>query len=492
MACAGSRIERCDASKDATKGILSVFGNGVFIGNAVRIGENLVLPAHVGDVGDTLSGPQSSIADFHSYGWQVRRPGPESDLLFIELPRQAWSKLGVPALSVGMGDMAVATKVIHLDGAGVAYQSHGPIAARVFNEKHTFGIHYGSSTTPGWSGAPVFQRGKVVGIHVAGDHSVGKNIYLSLLPNMVAAEVASGVAYARSEASMAGSYSSDRSPDYDLRKWDGPTRQDYLADQQLNGGRYIVTKKGLFTTLTSDQQEEYDDFVSRQEYMMDRPDAWSNLVDDESSREAKGMSAAVKAAEAVVEPVRVPTAPAAADGPKAVPDFRAVPLKTQRDTARSEQPSPSSTISSISPEMLRLALKAFEPSDESTDPLRSSDSSLDTSSLTGYQSFSTKLETTTGPTTLTSRSASSTQPVVDPNPPPRSKPAKRRKRKPSSPTGTSVPVSKPATGASSATSSEVKLTESAFRAILEEVIQSTSPRTGKSLKPSKTSSSKRQ
>jgi hypothetical protein len=478
MACAGSRAEPCTPKPAIMKGILSLYASSVKIGIATRIEDDLVLPKHVYDLADQLAGPAKSVTDIHSHKWKVRSAGPSSDMLFVAVPKDVWSTIGGGKLEAGICNFKAPVTVITVD-KGQAYQSHGGLKGRSFDEKHTFGVLHASYTLPGWSGSPVFQGGRVVGMHVAADPLRGCNVFLSLLPNKALAYPAAGW-LTRSEGYDTGSYSSDIEPDYQARGWTGRTRQDVLADEILAGNaRYIVTRDGHFSRLTAEDIQEM-------EAQLADPNAWANMGEDEHGPigqplvkgEADQTDAAALSAGAVETAAEAPSVtpvlvslPAPASAGEGGADFRKAPAKTRR-VAVSEQPSPSLPTQTFTKEALLLMLKAFESSDESTLSRGLTGSNNDDDSQTGYISLSRSSSTTTGPTTPTSSGASTTKPVVEPSLPPRANAAKRRKRKPKSHPGAPVQGSGKATAPALRASSENSLSESDLLAIQEQVSRS--------------------
>jgi len=94
--------------------------------------------------------------------WRVVFHCKDIDVTIIDVPVDVWGVLGVKALE--MGEFAPSNQVFlrGRDAYGTLSQSYGMAH---LDTRNPFGVKYKVWTAPGWSGTPVLQGGKVVGVH---------------------------------------------------------------------------------------------------------------------------------------------------------------------------------------------------------------------------------------------------------------------------------------------------------------------------------------
>jgi hypothetical protein len=484
MAIRGSTISPCQDHKDF-KGVVTFTSTGILVGVGFRIGEHLVVPAHVWDVSDAFASATQTLSDYHDQRWKVLRPNVQSDALFVEVPRRVWSSLGVSSLKVAtcsMGRPVVVRWINHTESdSGV--QSSGPIRAREFTDRHTFALRHGAATRPGMSGSPVYQGGRVIGMHVAADHDQKHNVFLSLIPNMDVAGIPNPTTtWATRIGITSESWDSVIHGDTDYERRSERTMVDVyadrLADQNFNGTKYVVSAKGKYAPAS-----EFD--LDAAQEALDDPESWANLV-DEMHRQAylrhtrnENASTASPSQDPETSPV------ASTQYPR-----RDLPKSRRVEASLEQQPTSSPK---WSPTMTRALEKASGVLGEPTGPPATSDPPVSTShSQNGSSSSFQSSETTTGQCVPESSTVSDTPRPAEASPPPQpSSGAKRRRNRKSRP-GSSTPASTTETTKASDVRSGVPSLEYALKVAQEALMVCSSAATNSSSSHTQKSSLKQQ
>jgi hypothetical protein len=110
--------------------------------------------------------------DFQKWAIEAYSHSEHLDFALVRVPNTVWSRLNVPALAVAN---PTPRGLITLHGYGELGQpcmSNGRVRSRVVRMFY----HHNASTLPSWSGTPVLEKGKVVGIHVKASPMDGSNI----------------------------------------------------------------------------------------------------------------------------------------------------------------------------------------------------------------------------------------------------------------------------------------------------------------------------
>jgi hypothetical protein len=162
------------------------------VGWGFRVNDAIHLPRHVFETSSHMVGPSKKVISVREVGLRPLDLVRGSDYCILQMSETAgkvvkdlFSVMGLSMCTVDVCRMSRGITLCHpgFPGSKVGKQTSGMITRRYNTAKWSFGLLHTASTSPGWSGLPVFQfhagKYKVVGMHVASRGSESLNICLS-------------------------------------------------------------------------------------------------------------------------------------------------------------------------------------------------------------------------------------------------------------------------------------------------------------------------
>ncbi len=145
-------------------------GEGTLIGQGFRADDRIVTALHVWEHSSVITTGTDLYVDLDKYA-EDEVICPEMDVMSFRLSLPAFSRLQIKDSKLGTLQISTSASIVTSQGEGV-YRRTAMVLERDTSGNRPFIVKHKVDTVPGDSGAPVYQNGRLVGVHI-GCHNGG-------------------------------------------------------------------------------------------------------------------------------------------------------------------------------------------------------------------------------------------------------------------------------------------------------------------------------